>query len=181
MADAELVRKGCCNLIRHIRNLNSFGVPVVVAVNAFSSDSEEELRIVVEEAKKAGAFDAVISRHHSFGGAGAVDLGNAVMRACSSVREIVNEIIFLLFDRFISLSLFLLYFALFLQSKPEEFRYLYPLDMSLEDKIRHIATSFYGASDVSFSPLAEKKLKEFASQGYGNFPICMAKTPLSMT
>ncbi|GBF94440.1 10-formyltetrahydrofolate synthetase [Raphidocelis subcapitata] len=80
--DVELVTKGCCNLARHVKNAVAYGVPVVVAINAFASDTEAELAAVKAAALEAGAFDAVVTRHHSLGGAGAVDLSRAVVAAC---------------------------------------------------------------------------------------------------
>lgn len=81
--DVELVRAGCCNLRRHIENIAKFGVPVVVAVNRFATDTEAEMQAVREEALAAGAEDAVVCEHHAKGGAGAVDLGKAVAAACA--------------------------------------------------------------------------------------------------
>ncbi|KAL4452211.1 hypothetical protein ABPG75_007873 [Micractinium tetrahymenae] len=78
----ELVRAGCCNLARHIANAKKFGVPVVVAVNRFATDTDAELEVVRQEALAAGAEDAVVAQHHGLGGAGAVDLARAVIAAC---------------------------------------------------------------------------------------------------
>jgi formyltetrahydrofolate synthetase len=78
----ELVRAGCCNLARHIANARSWGVPVVVAINRFATDTDAELAAVREAALAAGAVDAAVATHHSQGGAGAVDLARAVIKAC---------------------------------------------------------------------------------------------------
>ena len=80
--NVELVRGGMCNLERHIRNTAAFGVPVVVALNRFASDTDAEIAAVLAGAKAAGAFDAVVCTHHAHGGAGAVALGEAVIAAC---------------------------------------------------------------------------------------------------
>lgn len=80
--DVDMVKAGCANLARHIENTRKYGVPVVVAINVFATDSQEELDAVREAALAAGAFDAVVTRHHALGGAGAVDLARAVMAAC---------------------------------------------------------------------------------------------------
>ncbi|CAG9459985.1 unnamed protein product [Pedinophyceae sp. YPF-701] len=82
--NVELLTKGCCNLARHIKNVRSFGVPVVVAINRFATDTEAELSAVRQQALEAGATDAVIAEHHGKGGAGAVDLANAVVKACET-------------------------------------------------------------------------------------------------
>lgn len=82
----EALRTGCSNLLQHVKNLNKFGVPVVVVLNQFSSDTEEELQLVKDLAKnEAGAFDVVVSNHWALGGAGAVDVANAVIRATEEV------------------------------------------------------------------------------------------------
>jgi formate--tetrahydrofolate ligase len=81
--DVELVKKGCTNLERHITNARMYGVPVVVAVNAFASDTEAELAAVKDAAVAAGASAAVVCRHHALGGAGAVELAEAVQEACA--------------------------------------------------------------------------------------------------
>lgn len=78
----ELVRAGCCNLARHIANAQKFGVPVVVAINRFATDTDAELEVVRQEALAAGAEGAVVAQHHGQGGAGAVDLAKAVIAAC---------------------------------------------------------------------------------------------------
>lgn len=85
--DVELVTKGCCNLARHIKNATSYGIPVVVAINAFASDAPAELEAVRAAAKEAGAFAAVVTRHHSLGGAGALDLARAVVDACKQPTD----------------------------------------------------------------------------------------------
>ncbi|KAI9276623.1 formate--tetrahydrofolate ligase-domain-containing protein [Sporodiniella umbellata] len=82
----EILEKGCANLIKHIENVNKFGVPVVVAINKFTSDTDDEMRLVREIALKAGAADAVTCNHWAEGGAGAVDLGNAVIQTCEKAE-----------------------------------------------------------------------------------------------
>ncbi|KAJ3056546.1 tetrahydrofolate synthase [Rhizophlyctis rosea] len=86
--DVEMVRRGCGNLRRHVENAGKFGVPVVVAVNRFSTDTDAELQVVLNEAKAAGAVEAVVCNHWAQGGAGAVDLANAVVDACEGEREV---------------------------------------------------------------------------------------------
>jgi formyltetrahydrofolate synthetase len=83
----DLVRAGCANLIHHIRNIRKFGVNAVVAINRFSSDTEAELNLVRDLCLTEGAFAAVVANHWAKGGAGAVDLGNAVIEACQASRS----------------------------------------------------------------------------------------------
>ncbi len=85
--NVKLVAAGCCNLARHVKHAASYGVPVVVCVNKFHTDTDAELQVVIDEAKKAGAFDAVVSDHWAKGGAGAVKLGEAVVAASKAKAE----------------------------------------------------------------------------------------------
>jgi formyltetrahydrofolate synthetase len=144
----ELVEKGCSNLTKMIANARAFGIPVVVAVNRFKDDTTAEVDVVRRLAKAAGAEDAVQSDHWARGGAGAVELGKAVIAACE---------------------------------KPSHFRFLYPLEMGLKEKIETIVREMYGGAGVEYSPEAEKKIEVYTRQGFGNLPICMAKTPLSLS
>jgi len=146
--DLGALSEGMCNLEKHVENVRLFGIPVVVAINRFSTDTEAEMKLVAEGAKKAGAAAAVINEGWAKGGAGATELAKAVVEACNLKSE---------------------------------FRFLYPDDMPLEEKIRTIATKVYGAKDIELEPLAKKKLKQFTKGGYGNLPICMAKTHLSLS
>lgn len=83
----ELVEKGCANLAHHIRNVLKFGVTPVVAINKFSTDTNAELEAVRRIAMESGAFAAVTAQHWAKGGAGATDLGNAVIAACQAARN----------------------------------------------------------------------------------------------
>eukprot|EP00298_Acanthocystis_sp_HF-20_P015804 c21275_g1_i1.p1 GENE.c21275_g1_i1~~c21275_g1_i1.p1 ORF type:complete len:657 (+),score=254.46 c21275_g1_i1:70-2040(+) len=144
----ELLEKGCINMIKHIQISGLFGIPVIVAINAFTSDTPRELELVKQMAKNAGAFDAVVATHHADGGFGAKELGEAVVRACS---------------------------------KSSQLKLLYEDSLPLREKILTIATKVYGAADVKFSDLANQKLQTYERLGYGKMPICMAKTPLSLS
>ncbi|XP_054825828.1 C-1-tetrahydrofolate synthase, cytoplasmic [Eublepharis macularius] len=144
----QLLAKGCCNLSKQIQNARTFGVPVVVAVNAFKSDTEAELQLVMRLAKEAGAFDAVKCTHWADGGRGALALAEAVQRASQA---------------------------------PSHFRFLYDVQLPILDKIRIIAQTIYGADDVELLPEAEQKIILYTKQGFGNLPICMAKTHLSLS
>ncbi|XP_043930322.1 C-1-tetrahydrofolate synthase, cytoplasmic [Protopterus annectens] len=144
----ELLEKGCCNLRKQIENASAFGVAVVVAVNAFKTDTDAELMLVCRFAKEAGAFDAVKCTHWAEGGKGAVDLAQAVQKAAQA---------------------------------PSNFQLLYDVELPIVDKIRIIAQKIYGADDVELLPEAQHKAEVYTRQGFGNLPICMAKTHLSLS
>ena len=146
--NTEMLRKGCVNLKKHISNARSYGVPVVVAINKFSTDSEAEVEVLKEEALAAGAEAAVPANHWAEGGVGAVELGKAVIAA---------------------------------SSKPKDFKLLYDLDGSVQDRIEKIGKEMYGAGKVEFSELAQKKVDTYTKQGFGNLPICIAKTQYSLS
>src|ERR1700677_1435835 len=111
----ELVEKGCSNLTKMIANARAFGIPVVVAVNRFKDDTTAEVELVRRLAIAAGAEDAVRANHWAEGGAGAADLGKAVIAACE---------------------------------KPGKFQFLYPLEMSIKEKIETIVREMYGGAGV---------------------------------
>ncbi|CAO3592030.1 unnamed protein product [Absidia cylindrospora] len=149
----DYLEKGCSNLIRHVENAHKFGLPVVVAVNRFTSDTQAELDLVRKLAIGAGANDAVICEHWAYGGLGAVDLGKAVIKACDSPKEGKND-----------------------------FRYLYPLEnTSIVDKITTICKEIYRADGIELSEEAQRKVDTYTRQGYANLPICMAKTQYSFS
>jgi len=143
-----LVEQGTANLVHHIQNLKKFGVPVVVALNRFSTDTDKELETIKSLALKAGAEAAVIASHWADGGKGAVELAKAVIEACN---------------------------------KPVNFKFLYPLELSIKEKIEKIAKDIYGAQGVEYSPEVEKKIERYTAQGFAGLPICMAKTHLSLS
>ncbi|XP_060096806.1 monofunctional C1-tetrahydrofolate synthase, mitochondrial [Heteronotia binoei] len=144
----KLVSDGCCNLQKQIEIAQLFGVPVVVALNVFRTDSPAEIDLVCEIAKQSGASDAVPCNHWSDGGRGAVELAQAVRRAAN---------------------------------KQNTFRYLYDLELPIVEKIRIIAQNVYGAQDIELSPAAQSQIDRYSQQGFGNLPVCMAKTHLSLT
>lgn len=146
--NVEAVEKGCENLEKHIENVLLHGVPVVVAINHFDSDTDAEIETIRKRAIAAGAEDAVISKVWAKGGEGGVDLARAVVRAAE---------------------------------RPSEFRFLYPLEASIKEKIETIATKIYGADGVDYLPLAEEKIQLYTRLGYDKLPICMAKTHLSLS
>ncbi|XP_039385841.1 monofunctional C1-tetrahydrofolate synthase, mitochondrial isoform X1 [Mauremys reevesii] len=144
----QLVADGCCNLQKQIQIAQLFGVPVVVALNVFKTDSHAEVDLVCEIAKQSGAFDAVPCNHWSAGGRGAVELAQAVRKAASQENH---------------------------------FKYLYNLELPIIEKIRIIAQKVYGAEDIELSPAAQSQISRYSKQGFGNLPICMAKTHLSLS
>uniref|UniRef100_A0A8C3T0W1 C-1-tetrahydrofolate synthase, cytoplasmic n=1 Tax=Chelydra serpentina TaxID=8475 RepID=A0A8C3T0W1_CHESE len=144
----QLLKIGCSNLGKQIQNARTFGTPVVVAVNAFKSDTEAELQLVIQLAKEAGAYDAVKCTHWAEGGKGAVALAQAVQRA---------------------------------SQEQSNFKFLYNVELPVVEKIRIIAQQIYGAEDIELSSEAEQKVLVYTKQGFGNLPICMAKTHLSLS
>lgn len=146
--DLESLSEGISNLEAHIENISKFGVPIVTVVNAFPTDTDAEHEYIKARALAAGADFAVVHRMHADGGAGGVELAEAVVAACEL---------------------------------PKEFRFLYPDDAPIAEKIETIATEIYGAEGVDFLPAALSKIELYTRMGYDRLPICMAKTHLSLS
>jgi formate--tetrahydrofolate ligase len=146
--NVEAVQSGCANLGRHIGNLKAFGVPVVVAINHFVTDTEAEVQAVKDYVATQGA-EAVLSQHWEFGSKGSEELAK-------KVAEIA-------------------------ESGISKFAPIYPDDMSLFDKIDTIAKKIYHADEVIADQKIRSQLKDWEEQGYGNLPICMAKTQYSFS
>jgi methylenetetrahydrofolate dehydrogenase (NADP+)/methenyltetrahydrofolate cyclohydrolase/formyltetrahydrofolate synthetase len=144
----ELLEKGGINLAKNIEIAKLFGIPVVVAINRFKYDTEAEIALVKRIAEEAGAHAAVPSNHWTEGGAGAVELAEAVVDACE---------------------------------QSSNFEFLYTLDLSIKEKIEIIATKVYGADGVDYTPLANQQIASYEKAGFGNLPINMAKTHLSLS
>jgi formyltetrahydrofolate synthetase len=145
----DLLRAGLGNMVHHIKTARKYGIPVVVAVNRFYTDTQAELDLVCKAAvEEGGAEAAVVSEHWEFGGEGALKLANAVVSATS---------------------------------KPADFKFLYPLDLSIKEKIEIIAREVYGADGVDYTPEAETRIEEYTRLGFDKLPICMAKTHLSLS
>ena len=145
----ELLEAGLPNMLHHIKIAKKYGVPVVVAVNKFYTDTDAELALVRKAAvEQGGAFDAVVSEHWEFGGEGAVDLAKAVIAA---------------------------------SDQPHEFKFLYPMEASIKEKIEIIAKEIYNADGVDYTPEAEARIADYERLGFGNSTICMAKTHLSIS
>jgi len=143
----EALEKGAENLEAHIDILKKFGVPVVVALNRFTTDTDAEIQKVHEAARRHGATIA-LSEVWAKGGEGGIELAKAVLEALD---------------------------------KPCGYRPLYELELPLREKIETIAREVYGADGVDYTPAAESTLKELEANGYGNLPVCMAKTQMSIS
>jgi formyltetrahydrofolate synthetase len=145
------VDSGAANLGKHVENAHAFGLPVVVAINRFAGDDDDELAALSRIAtERYGARAAVVASHWSHGGAGALALADAVDEACSSGAA--------------------------------DFKLLYDVDnTTMEQRIETVAKRMYGAAGVEFSPLATQKLDFFRKIGLNRLPVCMAKTPLSLS
>ncbi len=141
------VYEGASNLRKQIENMQKQGVSPVVCVNHFTSDFDSEVEAVFEVAKEMGVRCAT-SRHWAEGGAGAVDLAQAVIEAAE---------------------------------EPSEFKFLYDVDLPIKEKIETIAREIYGADGVSYEGKANTQIRSYERNGFGNLPICMAKTHLSLS
>ena len=147
----DILRAGCCNLRKHVENARRYGVPVVVAVNRFVTDTDAEVAAVREEALAAGAEDAIVANHWAEGGRGAVDLARGVVAAADKADKAT-------------------------------FRFLYDVDgNTVLDRIETIARDMYGAAAVELSELARGKIDLYTAQGFGNLPVCIAKTQYSLS
>ncbi|MBI4707066.1 MAG: formate--tetrahydrofolate ligase [Candidatus Omnitrophica bacterium] len=144
----EAVEKGAANLEKQIENIKLFGVPVVVAINKFNSDSVKEIEFLQKKALVFGADDCVVSEVWQKGSKGGEALAKAVVR---------------------------------LSESPNKFRFLYSLNTPIKEKIKLIATKIYGAKSVSYSQVAEEKIKLCNKRGWDKLAVCMAKTPLSLS
>ena len=146
--NVDAVQAGCPNLGRHIENLKSFGVPVVVAINHFVTDTDAEVQAVKDYVASQGA-EAVLSRHWELGSAGSAELAEKVVETIDKDQA--------------------------------DFATLYPDAMPLADKINTIATKIYRADGAVMDQKILNQLKDWEEQGYGDLPICMAKTQYSFT
>ncbi len=146
--NVEALKKGIVNLEKHIENLQQFGVPIVVTLNQFITDSEAELAYVKEFVENKGC-DFALAQVWEKGGEGGLALAEKVVDI--------------------------------LENKKADFKMLYEDDMSLEDKIHTIATKIYGADGVNYTAAAKKQLAKITELGYGNLPVCMAKTQYSLS
>ena len=151
--NVDATRAGAAaNLRRHVRNLSSTNVPVVVSINRFASDTDAEVEAIREEAIAAGAKDVVVFEGHAKGGEGAVALADAVVEACASHDAAGRP-----YDPIVEPG------------------------MPADQTILRVATNVYGAHTVDFSPEAHKTLESLREWGLENLPVCMAKTQYSFS
>lgn len=144
----EALKKGIVNLEKHIENIKSYGVPVVVTLNAFISDTEAENDFVKEFCEEKGCHFA-LSKVWEKGALGGEALAKEVL-------DVLSE-------------------------EPSNFKPLYSNDLSIEEKIKKIATHIYGADKVAFEPSARKQLDKLIDLGFDNLPVCMAKNQYSLS
>ncbi len=144
----DALKKGICNLEKHIENLQKYQVPIVVTLNAFLTDTPAEYEYIRSFCEEKGCSFA-LSQVWEKGGEGGIALAEKVLQT--------------------------------LQEKPSAFQPLYPDELPLKEKIRTVATEIYGAADVSYTPAAEKTLARLTALGFGNLPVCIAKTQYSLS
>lgn len=144
----KALKDGLCNLDKHIENMSSYGVPVVVAVNRFAHDTPEEMQIVMDHCKGLGVRCA-FSEAFAKGGDGAKELAETVLEA--------------------------------IEHEKTDFRFLYDINDPVKKKIEAVATKIYGAGGVVYTKEADKAIAQMEADGYGNLPVCIAKTQASLT
>ncbi len=143
----EALARGAENLEKQLENIQKYGLPVVVAINEFPTDTNEEMELVVEKCRALGA-EVAVSRVWSEGGAGGEELAQKVIAAAE---------------------------------KTSDFQYLYQLNLPIKEKIAAISREIYGADGVDYSAEAERTIKKLEEMGYGDLPICIAKTQYSLS
>ena len=146
--NCQALEKGFANLKTHIENIAKFGLPSVVAINKFITDTDEEIALIEKLCESVGS-KAVLSEGWGKGGEGTTELARAVVEIADSGKA--------------------------------NYHPLYELNLPLAEKIKKIATEIYRAANVEFDPAALKKLKAFEDAGYGNLPVCIAKTQNSIS
>lgn len=149
----ELVRAGCCNLLAHIDIIRKHGVQVVVAINRFATDTDAEIGLIQQTARAHGAFDAVPASHFAEGGAGAAELGKAVMRACDAADP------------------------------DADFRFMYDAEkQGIKEKIESVVKGVYGGAGVKYLEGAEARIAQYeADPSIKVLPVCMSKTQYSLS
>ncbi|WP_270738970.1 formate--tetrahydrofolate ligase [Massilioclostridium coli] len=141
------VEDGIVNLKAHIENMHKYGVPVVVAINQFGTDTDAELKVISDCCEQLGC-EFALSEVFAKGGEGGLDLAEKVIKACE---------------------------------KPANFKPLYDLDLTINEKIETVAREIYGADGVAVTPQAQKAIDEITALGFGKLPICVAKTQYSLS
>ena len=148
------LRAGLANLNRHINNLReNYGVPTVVSINQFVSDTDAEVELVMEHCKALGV-QVALSSHWANGGAGATDLARMVAEICDADSTPANT--------------------------PHD-SFVYPSELSLWEKLEAVATKVYHASEITANTKVRERIKELTDGGYGHLPVCIAKTPYSFS
>ncbi len=145
----DALRKGMANLGRHIENVKKFGVPPIVAINAFTSDTEAEFALIQKTCKEEFGAEAVLCKHWAEGGKGAIELAEKVVAIAESGEA--------------------------------HYKPLYDTEMRIADKMRLVAKEIYRASDIAIEAKAKTAIKNIEDMGYGNLPICVAKTQYSFS
>jgi formate--tetrahydrofolate ligase len=146
--NVEALEKGFANLKKHVENLQRYGVPVIVSINRFSTDTDAEVALLNKLCQPLGV-KCVLADHWAAGGEGATDLARIVVET--------------------------------IEKTPSKFKPLYPDDMKLWDKVKTIAQEIYGASDITADKSVKDRLAELEKEGFGKFPICVAKTQYSFS
>jgi len=148
LTNLDALRKGLANLDKHVENLRKFGLPIVVALNRFPTDEEEELALVREHCAQLGVRCAV-SRVVAEGGAGGEELAKTILEV--------------------------------LESEPSQFKPLYDWKLPIKEKLAILAREIYGADDVVYTAKAESSIRDLTKLGYGELPVCVAKTQHSIS
>lgn len=144
----DALKKGIVNLERHIENVQKYGVPVVVTLNAFVSDTDAEIEFIKQFCKERDC-EFALSKVWEKGGEGGIELAEKVLYT--------------------------------LENKQSNFKPLYDSDLPIKEKIETVAKEIYGASSVVYAPSVQKEIVRLTKHGFGNFPICMAKTQYSLS
>ena len=147
----DSLQSGICNLARHIENLQKVSLPIVVAINRFTEDSDVDIQWVQNYCKTVFKVDCVVNRSWELGSEGSLELGTKVIDACNA------------------------------NSVSDNPRYLYPLELSIADKIRLVAKELYRAQDISLTDDVVKKIQRFQKMGFDSIPICIAKNQYSFS
>ncbi len=151
--DLVALKRGLANLERHVRNVAKFGVPAVVAINTFPTDTDAEHELVRQACRETLGVDAIVCRNWADGGAGAEDLARAVVKLTDTPETLDGR----------------------------GFRLLYPDDLSLWEKVRMVATEIYHAGDIIADKKIRDRFRELEAEGYGHLPVCIAKTQYSFS
>jgi len=144
----KALEAGMANLARHVENMQKFGIPPVISINRFSADTDAEMALVEEHAKKLGVV-ALMADHWAEGGKGALDVAREVVKVADAGKA--------------------------------KLKLLYPDDMPLLEKIRTIAREIYRAKDIAAEKAVRDQLVQFEQMGFGNLPVCIAKTQYSFS